>query len=207
MLLLLVSGGHTEIVYVGKEFSYHTLGRTLDDACGEAFDKVAKIMGLPYPGGPYVEKFAERGVKGAVKLPIPRPKPFHFSYAGLKTAVLYYTKENPEYKKEDVAMAFQEAALDHLVEIVEQAVAHTKVKNLGIVGGVSANHRLRDKFRTFAQQRGVTLCIPDILQCTDNGVMIALAGAARFERFGPSPLSLDAVAREPLDAISLSARN
>ncbi|MBN2621122.1 tRNA (adenosine(37)-N6)-threonylcarbamoyltransferase complex transferase subunit TsaD [candidate division WOR-3 bacterium] len=202
MLVLIVSGGHTEIIRINNEFEYETLGRTLDDACGEAFDKVAKIMGLPYPGGPYIEKHAVQGSQSTVSLPVPRPKPFHFSYAGLKTAVLYYTRENPEYSREDVAAAFQEAALDHLVEVVEYAVVHTRIKNLGIVGGVSANARLREKFSELARRTAITLYIPEILHCTDNGVMIALAGAARFVRFGRSPLCLDAVARESLDTIS-----
>lgn len=203
MLVLLVSGGHTEIVRVNHEFEYETLGRTLDDACGEAFDKVAKIMGLPYPGGPYVEKYAREGVKGCVAMPVPRPRPFSFSYAGLKTAVLYYTRENPGCRREDLALAFQEAALDHLIEVTARAIEHTHAKVLGIVGGVSANERLREKFRELSRRTGIALHIPDIMQCTDNGVMIARAGTARFTRYGPSPLSLDAVAREPLDAISV----
>ncbi len=201
-LVLIVSGGHTELVIVKKEFNYQLLGKTTDDACGEAFDKVAKLMGLPYPGGPYVEKEAVNGRLGAVRLPVPKPKGFNFSYAGLKTAVLYYARENPEYNREDMAANFQESALEHLVQVVERALVSQKVKHLGIVGGVSANKRLREKFNRLAEKLSVKLHIPDTQHCTDNGVMIALAGARRFTKFGPSDLSVDAVAREGLEQIA-----
>lgn len=207
MLMLLVSGGHTEIVMVTEPFNYYTIGKTLDDACGEAFDKVAKLMGLPYPGGPYIEKYAFQGNVQAVSFPVPQPKLFNFSYAGLKTAVLYHTKEHTEYRKEDVAAAFQEAALGHLIQVVEQAVTKYAIKCLGVAGGVSSNKRLREKCRQLAEQQNIQLLIPDLQQCTDNGAMIALAGAERYKRFGPSPLSLDAVAREPMDEISLGTKN
>jgi N6-L-threonylcarbamoyladenine synthase len=207
MLMLLVSGGHTEIVEVQRPFAYRTVGKTLDDACGEAFDKVAKIMGLPYPGGPYIEKYALEGNIKAVKLPIPKPKLFNFSYAGLKTAVLYHTREHPHYKKEDVAAAFQEAALEHLVQVVDLAINELPVKSLGVVGGVSANSQLREKCTQLAGRHGIRLLIPDIQQCTDNGAMIALAGTERIKKFGPSPLHLDAIAREPMDKISVGTRN
>ncbi len=204
-LVLTVSGGHTEVVFIEDEFVYRTLGRTTDDACGEAFDKVAKLLGLPYPGGPYIEKYARRGTVGAVTLPVPRPKKLSFSYAGLKTAVLYYVRDNPDYEPHDVAANFQESALQHLVEVVDKALEMTGVKHLGVVGGVSANLWLREKFRALAKRRQVTLHIPDIQYCTDNGAMIALAGERRFQRFGASDLTVDAVAREALDDIASSA--
>ncbi len=200
-LVLLVSGGHTELVLVKKEFDYHTLGKTTDDACGEAFDKVAKLMGLPYPGGPYIEKEAIHGRLGSVKFPVPKPKAFNFSYAGLKTAVLYYTRDNPDYNRGDVAINFQESALEHLVQVVKRALESTKIRHLGIVGGVSANMKLREKFNRLAQLVNIKLYIPDAQHCTDNGVMIALAGAHRFKKSCPSDLSVDAVAREGLEQI------
>lgn len=201
-LVLLVSGGHTELVLVKEEFQYQTLGRTLDDACGEAFDKVAKLLGLPYPGGPYIEKHAQSGSAGNVRLPVPKPGAFSFSYAGLKTAVLYYIKDHPGYDPDDVAASFQESALEHLVQVTERALEHTGVEHLGIVGGVSVNSRLRERFSELAQRKNIRLYLPDILHCTDNGVMIARAGAARFKRYGPSTLAVDAVAREALDALT-----
>ncbi|MEO0136556.1 MAG: tRNA (adenosine(37)-N6)-threonylcarbamoyltransferase complex transferase subunit TsaD [candidate division WOR-3 bacterium] len=201
-LVLLVSGGHTELIYVKKEFKYQTLGRTLDDACGEAFDKVAKMLGLPYPGGPYIEKLAKEGNKNKIKFPVPKPQGFNFSYAGLKTAVLYYLRDNPDYRAHDVAAAFQETALEHLVQVSKRAIEYTKVKHFGIVGGVSVNSRLKEKFQELTELLGVRLLIPDLQFCTDNGAMIALAGRCRYEKFGPSDLSIDAVAREPLEMIS-----
>jgi N6-L-threonylcarbamoyladenine synthase len=201
-LVLLVSGGHTQIVMVEKPFCYQTIGQTLDDACGEAFDKVAKLLGLPYPGGPYIEKQARNGKLGAIDFPIPQPKGMDFSYAGLKTAVLYYTRDNPNYDMNDVAANFQEAALQHLVEVVGEALKNTGVEYLGLAGGVTVNRKLRDKFGDLTQKMGVALLLPEIQYCTDNGVMIARAGAERFNRFGPSDLSVDAVAREKLEDIT-----
>ncbi|MCK4250821.1 tRNA (adenosine(37)-N6)-threonylcarbamoyltransferase complex transferase subunit TsaD [candidate division WOR-3 bacterium] len=200
-LVLLVSGGHTEVVLVRKEFDYETLGKTVDDACGEAFDKVAKLLGFPYPGGPYIEEHAKDGRLSAIKFPVPKPKEFNFSYAGLKTAVLYYTRDNPNYMRDDVAVNFQEVAIEHLIQVVSRAIESTKVKYFGIVGGVSVNKRLRHRFSLLAKEMGIRLHIPGLQHCTDNGVMIALAGAQRFEKFGPSDLSVDAVAREALDKI------
>ncbi|KPJ72106.1 hypothetical protein AMJ52_07405, partial [candidate division TA06 bacterium DG_78] len=200
-LVLLVSGGHTEIVLVRNEFEYKTLGKTVDDACGEAFDKVAKLLGFPYPGGPYIEKAAKQGTIKKVKLPVPKPKGYNFSYAGLKTAVLYYTRDNPEYDRNDVATNFQEVAIEHLAQVTMRAVVATGVKHLGIVGGVSVNKRLRDRFLTLSHKIGIEVFIPDVHYCTDNGAMIALAGARRFKRYGASGLLVDAVSREPLDKI------
>jgi N6-L-threonylcarbamoyladenine synthase len=200
-LVLLVSGGHTEIIQVKREFAYKTLGRTLDDACGEAFDKVAKMLKLPYPGGPYVEKTAKQGRIGAIKFPVPRPKGLSFSYAGLKTAVLYYLKENPGYDVNDVTANFQESALDHLVQTTKNALQKTRARTLGIVGGVSANKRLAEKFAELAEKMRIRLFIPELQYCTDNGAMIALAAERRFKRSGPSALDIDAVAREALENI------
>ncbi|UCD20129.1 MAG: tRNA (adenosine(37)-N6)-threonylcarbamoyltransferase complex transferase subunit TsaD [candidate division WOR-3 bacterium] len=201
-LVLIVSGGHTEIVLVREPFHYITLGRTLDDACGEAFDKVAKLMGLPYPGGPYIEKRAAKGKRGAIDFPVPRPDGLSFSYAGLKTAVLYYTRDNPRYDVNDVAANFQEVALEHLVEVAERAMSETGVKDLGLVGGVTVNRRLRDKFSALAENMSIHLHVSPVQFCTDNAAMIARAGMERFKRFGPSDLVIDVVARERLEDIT-----
>jgi N6-L-threonylcarbamoyladenine synthase len=202
-LVLLVSGGHTEIVLVRSEFVYESLARTADDACGEAFDKVAKLIGLPYPGGPYVEKAARGGRIGAVRFPIPRPKRLSFSYSGLKTAVLYHLRDHPGFNRNDIAANFQEAALDHLVEVTRRARSETGVRDLGIVGGVSANARLHEKFKTLARECRINLLIPRLQFCTDNGAMIARAGTARFKKFGGSDINTDAVARQYLEEIGL----
>jgi len=200
-LVLLVSGGHTEIMLVKKEFIYETLAQTADDACGEAFDKVAKLIGLPYPGGPYIEKAAHVGRVGAIRFPIPRPKSMGFSYSGLKTAVLYYIRDNPGYDKNDIAANFQEAALDHLVEVSRRALEKTGVRFMGIVGGVSANTRLHEKFKELTRDSGVTLLVPGPQYCTDNGAMIARAGLARYEKYGASNINTDAFARQSLEEI------
>lgn len=200
-LVLIVSGGHTEIILVEQPFSYRTLGRTLDDACGEAFDKVAKLMGLPYPGGPYIEGRAKIGAIGNIEFPVPHPDGLSFSYAGLKTAVLYYTRDNPQYNIDDVAANFQESALEHLTQVTEKAVRQTGVKDLGLVGGVTVNARLREKFHDLAKRIGVLLHLAPAQYCTDNGAMIALAGRERFRRFGPSDLSIDVIARERLEEL------
>lgn len=197
-LVLLVSGGHTELILVEREFQYKTLGRTLDDACGEAFDKVAKMLGLPYPGGPYIESLAEKGNRGSIKFPVPKPKRFDFSYAGLKTAVLYYLKDNKNYNINDIAASFQESALEHLLQVSKIAIGYTRVKDFGIVGGVSVNKRLKEKFQELSKLMGFRLYIPDIEFCTDNGAMIALAGYRRYKKFGPSDIDIDALARKGL---------
>jgi N6-L-threonylcarbamoyladenine synthase len=202
-LVLLVSGGHTEVVLIEKEFTYKTLGKTMDDACGEAFDKVAKMIDLPYPGGPYIEKAAESGRINAIKFPVPKPKLYNFSYSGLKTAVLYYTRDNPDYIRADIAANFQDAALEHLIQVIVQAIDLTGVKDLGIVGGVSVNRVLRKKFKDLGAKMHFNVHTPDIQYCTDNAVMIALAGAERYQAFGPSDLDIDAVSREALDAITI----
>jgi N6-L-threonylcarbamoyladenine synthase len=202
-LVLLVSGGHTEVIMVKEKFVYQTIGKTVDDACGEAFDKVAKMIGLPYPGGPYIEREARKGKIGAVKFSVPRPKLYNFSYSGLKTAVLYHTRDNPEYDRCDIAANFQEIAIEHLIQVVSKAIESTKVSSLGIVGGVSVNSRLREKFNSLAERMHFSLHIPDIQYCTDNAVMVAFAGADRFKEFGSSDLSVDAVSREALDVIGV----
>jgi N6-L-threonylcarbamoyladenine synthase len=200
-LVLIVSGGHTEIVLVRSEFVYESRARTADDACGEAFDKVAKLIGLPYPGGPYIEKAARDGRIGAVRFPVPRPKRLGFSYSGLKTAVLYHVRDNPGFDRNDIAANFQEAALDHLVEVTRRALSETGVRDLGIVGGVSANKRLHEKFKCLARERSLNLLIPSFQFCTDNGAMIARAGKARFMKYGGSDINTDAVARQYLEDI------
>ncbi len=200
-LVMIVSGGHTEIVLVEKEFKYQTLGRTLDDACGEAFDKVAKMLGLPYPGGPYIEKYAKKGNPDKIRFPVPKPKGFNFSYAGLKTAVMYYIRDRKDHNINDVAASFQESALEHLVQVAKRAIEYTKVRALGVVGGVSVNSRLVEKFRQLAGEHRLALFVPEPQFCTDNGAMIALAGTKRFKAFGPSDLGIDAVAREDLEKI------
>ncbi|MGU7782921.1 tRNA (adenosine(37)-N6)-threonylcarbamoyltransferase complex transferase subunit TsaD [Burkholderia sp. PU8-34] len=191
---LLVSGGHTQLMRVTDVGVYETLGETLDDAAGEAFDKTAKLIGLGYPGGPEVSKLAETGTPGAVVLPRPmlHSGDLDFSFSGLKTAVLTQMKKFEAAKlsgaaleraKADLARGFVDAAVDVLVAKSLAALKKTKLKRLVVAGGVGANRQLRTALSAAAQKRGFDVHYPDLALCTDNGAMIALAGALRLARW------------------------
>ncbi|MBB3256967.1 N6-L-threonylcarbamoyladenine synthase [Paraburkholderia bannensis] len=186
---LLVSGGHTQLMRVTDVGEYETLGETLDDAAGEAFDKTAKLLGLGYPGGPEVSRLAEFGTPGAIELPRPmlHSGDLDFSFSGLKTAVLTHVKKlGPnigEQGKADIARGFVDAAVDVLAAKSLAALKKTKMKRLVVAGGVGANKQLREKLSAAAQKRGFEVHYPDLSLCTDNGAMIALAGALRLQRW------------------------
>lgn len=185
---LLVSGGHTQLVAVQAIGKYTVIGESLDDAAGEAFDKVAKMLGLPYPGGPYVAKLAQQGAAGRFIFPRPmtnRPG-LDFSFSGLKTFTLNtvqaHTHDNllDEQTKADIAHAFQEAVVATMVIKCRRAFTHTGMKTLVIAGGVSANTRLRAELAILAQEEKGQLYYPHLKYCTDNGAMIAYAGCQRL---------------------------
>lgn len=186
---LLVSGGHTQLMRVTDVGEYETLGETLDDAAGEAFDKTAKLLGLGYPGGPEVSRLAEFGTPGAVELPRPmlHSGDLDFSFSGLKTAVLTHVKRLGtnvcEQDKADLARGFVDAAVEVLAAKSLAALKRTKLKRLVVAGGVGANKQLRATLSAAAQKRGFEVHYPDLSLCTDNGAMIALAGAMRLERW------------------------
>jgi len=186
---LLVSGGHTQLMRVSDVGVYETLGETLDDAAGEAFDKTAKLLGLGYPGGPEVSRLAEFGTPGAIELPRPmlHSGDLDFSFSGLKTAVLTHVKKlGPnicEQGKADIARGFVDAAVDVLAAKSIAALKRTKMKRLVVAGGVGANKQLRETLSAAAQKRGFEVHYPDLSLCTDNGAMIALAGALRLARW------------------------
>ncbi|HTH73739.1 tRNA (adenosine(37)-N6)-threonylcarbamoyltransferase complex transferase subunit TsaD [Trinickia sp.] len=186
---LLVSGGHTQLMRVTDVGIYETLGETLDDAAGEAFDKTAKLLGLGYPGGPEVSRLAEYGTPGAVTLPRPmlHSGDLDFSFSGLKTAVLTQTKQLGanvcEQSKADLARGFVDAAVEVLVAKSLAALKKTRLKRLVVAGGVGANRQLRDALSAAAKKRGFDVHYPDLSLCTDNGAMIALAGALRLQRW------------------------
>jgi len=186
---LLVSGGHTQLMRVADVGVYETLGETLDDAAGEAFDKTAKLLGLGYPGGPEVSRLADYGTPGAVTLPRPmlHSGDLDFSFSGLKTAVLTQTKQLGanvcEQAKADLARGFVDAAVDVLVGKSLAALKKTRLKRLVVAGGVGANRQLRDALTAAAKKRGFDVHYPDLALCTDNGAMIALAGALRLQRW------------------------
>lgn len=183
-IALLVSGGHTQIMCVTRVGHYELMGESLDDAAGEAFDKTAQLLGLGYPGGPAVAQLAEQGTLGRFKLPRPmlNSGDFAFSFSGLKTAVLTAVRERPlsAQDKADLAAEFQEAATEVLATKALAACRERQLSTLVVAGGVGANKRLRERLDAAAKKQGVRVCYPEMALCTDNGAMIAFAGAQRL---------------------------
>lgn len=182
---LLVSGGHSQLVAVDAIGRYRLLGDTLDDAAGEAFDKSAKLMGLPYPGGPQLAALAQQGNPGRYRFPRPmtdRPG-LDFSFSGLKTQVLlaWRDSDQSDTTRADIARGFEDAVVDTLAIKCERALDAAGSKVLVVAGGVGANRRLREKLQAMAAKRGGRVCFPRPELCTDNGAMIAFAGALRLE--------------------------
>jgi N6-L-threonylcarbamoyladenine synthase len=198
-LLLLVSGGHCQLLVVEGVGKFRRLGTTIDDALGEAFDKTAKILGLDYPGGPAVEQMALQGQAGKVSLPRPLLGSIepHFSFAGLKSAVMR-AKQGGQHRDADIAAAFQQAAIDCVIDRTRRAFAHAgAVTALVVAGGVAANRAVRAALEALAGEHGLPFIAPPLALCTDNAAMIAWAG---IERLGQSdPLDFVARPRWPLD--------
>ena len=207
-MLLLVSGGHCQLLLVEGVGAYRRLATTIDDAAGEAFDKTAKLLGLGYPGGPAVERAAAAGNPRAV--PLPRPlvgsdEP-HFSFAGLKSAVLR-AAESGRHSVEDLAASFQQAVVDCLADRTQRALASApQATALVVAGGVAANTPIRTGLMDLAGARGLPFVAPPLWLCTDNAAMIAWAGALRFEAGLVDPLDVPARARWPLDPTAERAR-
>ena len=199
-LLLLVSGGHCQLLEVRGVGSYRRLATTIDDAAGEAFDKAAKLLGLTYPGGPAIEELAKRGDSTAV--PLPRPlvgssEP-HFSFAGLKSAVQRAVASG-DFKPEDIAASFQQAVVDCLIDRTSLALRNSSAPTLVVAGGVAANQAIRSALAGLAQREGRAFSVPPQWLCTDNAAMIAWAGAERFGAGDCDGLDVPARARWPLD--------
>lgn len=187
LLCLTVSGGHTQIVQVNSHFEMFVLGRTIDDAAGEAFDKAAKIMGLPYPGGPLIDKYAKNGDATAFSFARPNISGLDFSFSGLKTSFLYFLRdqliENPDFieqNKADLSASIQKAIVDALMDKLMKAVKQTGIKTVAVAGGVSANSALRAAFLERQKQGVWKAFIPDFQFTTDNAAMIAVAGYFKF---------------------------
>jgi N6-L-threonylcarbamoyladenine synthase len=193
--VLVASGGHTFLAHVERPQSYVTLGSTLDDAAGEAFDKGARILGLGYPGGPLIQSAAEGGDRHAFAFPRSYPGDYDFSFSGLKTSLLYKVRDIGTERLADLAASYQEAIVDALATRVRKAMVDQRCERFAIGGGVAANRPLRERLTTLAEELGVKLWIPGFELCTDNAAMIA--GAARFLDPLPYPeyLALDAAAR------------
>jgi N6-L-threonylcarbamoyladenine synthase len=208
-LALLVSGGHTLLAAVHGVGQYRILGTSVDDAAGEAFDKTAKLLGLPYPGGPALAKLAQSGRQGRFKFPRPmldRPG-LDFSFSGLKTAVVVATRgiELDDATRADVAADFQQAVVDTLVAKCRRALEQTGFDALVVAGGVGANRELRQALADLGAKIGVTVSYPRPSFCTDNAAMIAYAGWCRLVAGESDGLSIRATARWPLDTLRAPA--
>ena len=186
-LALTISGGHTQIILVKDYFDMEVLGETLDDAVGEAFDKSAKILGFPYPGGPLIDKFAGDGNPLAFEFPIPKVADLNFSFSGLKSSILYFiqkeTAKNPDFiatHKADICASIQHTIVEILMRKVKKAVTQTGVREIAIGGGVSANSGIRTALTNAAKKHGWTTHIPKFEYCTDNAAMIGIVGYLKY---------------------------
>lgn len=199
-IALIVSGGHTRLVYVKAPFQHEILGRTRDDAAGEAFDKIGKILNLPYPAGPVVDRLSRLGSPDFHTFPRSMINDgYDFSFSGLKTSVLYYTddksKEFMDKHLNDICASVSAAITDVLIAKLKRAVMDRGVKNVMIAGGVSANSMLREKAKAMAEESGLNLMSPSIEYCTDNAAMIAITGALKARENVFDDLSLKPFAR------------
>src|SRR6056297_1075656 len=197
---LIVSGGHTRLVYVDKAFNHELLGDTRDDAAGEAFDKIGKLLGLPYPAGPVVDELSKKGDPHFHDFPRSMiNKGLDFSFSGLKTSVLYYTQEKSEEfirdHIDDICASVSAAITDVLVKKLERAVKKRNVASLMLAGGVSANSMLRKKAESLSQRLGVPLMMPAMQYCTDNAAMIAITGALKVRENVTDDLKIKPFAR------------
>jgi tRNA N6-adenosine threonylcarbamoyltransferase len=199
-LCLIVSGGHTQVVQVGDEFDYCTLGRTRDDAAGEAFDKVGKLLGLGYPGGPEIDRRAALGDPTFVHFPRTHLKGVDFSFSGIKTSVLYYLRDFSTSDRSalldrhlnDICASFQAAVVEMLTRGLARAVRQTGVRAIAMAGGVSANSGLRGSLTKLSRKERLTLHTPELVYCMDNAAMIAVAGHHKLAAGRSSPLTLAA---------------
>lgn len=187
-LAMTISGGHTQIVKVSDYFEMEVIGQTIDDAVGEAFDKSAKILGLPYPGGPLLDKYAQQGNPKRFKFPKPKVGPMDFSFSGLKTSVLYFvereTAKNPDFVSEnmaDICASLQFTIVDYLMDKLKNAVKKTGIKEIAIGGGVSANSGIRNALKDAETKYGWKTHVPKLEYCTDNAAMIAIVGELKYK--------------------------
>ncbi|MGA2968217.1 MAG: tRNA (adenosine(37)-N6)-threonylcarbamoyltransferase complex transferase subunit TsaD [Acidimicrobiales bacterium] len=193
LLTLLVSGGHSLIVLQRGPGQHDVLGETIDDAAGEAYDKIARWLGLGYPGGPEIDRLAQEGSAGALKLPVSMTgADFDLSFSGLKTAVVRATQKHSEVALKDVAASFQAAVSEQLLRKLRGALEKYEVKGVALAGGVAANSLLRAGVTQLAQEFAIVCHLPTLAMCTDNAAMVAAAGLYRLSNGGASDLSLSA---------------
>jgi N6-L-threonylcarbamoyladenine synthase len=209
LVALIVSGGHTSLVLLDVEGHFSTVGATIDDAAGEAFDKIARFLGLPYPGGPEIDRLAREGARCAIAFPRAMPSTLDFSFSGLKTAVIRELRRREAVGElihlPDVAASFQEAVVDIAVRKTLTAARTHAVEHVTVVGGVAANSRLRERMADACRDADLRLLLPAPGLCTDNGAMIAAAGANRLFAGERSSLAIDADPNMPLGAFPVAA--
>lgn len=191
-LALIISGGHTHLVHIKGYEEFEIIGKTRDDAVGEAFDKVARVIGLGYPGGPKIDKLAKEG-KPNIELPKVNMEGLDFSFSGIKTAIINMHHKNPEINKADLAASFEESVSTILVEHVERAIKQIGLKKVVLAGGVSASIYIREKFKKLEQEKEIKVYYPEMKLCTDNAAMIASAGYYDYMAGKRSNLELNAV--------------
>jgi N6-L-threonylcarbamoyladenine synthase len=201
MLTVLVSGGHSALVWQRGPGDHEVLGETIDDAAGEAFDKVARWLGLGYPGGPVIDRLANTGDPTALSLPTSMVNEgFDLSFSGLKTAVVRQSQAHPEVTVPDVAASFQRAVAEQLLRKARQVIRSRDVRSLALAGGVAANSELRRGATALAEEYSLACHLPSLKMCTDNAAMIAAAGVHRLRVRGPSDFNTPADPNWPLEA-------
>ncbi len=191
-LCMIISGGHTHLVHIKNYNEFEILGKTRDDAIGEAFDKVARVIGLEYPGGPKIDKLAKEG-KPTIKLPETYFENLDFSFSGIKTAVLNLNHKNPDINKADLCASFELSATNVLIENTKKAIKNLKIDKIALAGGVSANSYIRERFLELEQELNIKVYYPELELCTDNAAMIASAGYYNYINGKISDLTLNAI--------------
>ncbi|MDP0493319.1 MAG: tRNA (adenosine(37)-N6)-threonylcarbamoyltransferase complex transferase subunit TsaD [Fusobacterium sp. JB021] len=206
-IALVVSGGHTNIIYIDKEYNFKNLGGTLDDAVGESYDKVARVLGIGYPGGPVIDKMYYEGNPNFLKITTPKVNDYDFSFSGIKTSVINYVNKmnmKKEYfKPEDLAASFQQKVVEILCKKTLKACEEYPVKNIIIAGGVAANSLLRKELKEKGEKKGIKVYYPSMKLCTDNGAMIALAAYYKIKNGYKEEinLTLNGIATLPIDKL------
>lgn len=191
-LCMMMSGGNTQIIHVKDYTSFEVLGKTRDDAVGEAFDKVARVIGLGYPGGPKIDKLAQTGTP-SINLPKTHLETLDFSFSGIKTAIINLHHKEPDINKADLAASFEKNVAEALVDNAKKAIIRTKMDKIVLAGGVSANTFIRKKFDELSEEKNIKIYYPELKLCTDNGAMIASAGYYEFVNGKVSGLDLNAI--------------
>ncbi len=191
-ICLIISGGHTHLVKINDYTDFEIIGRTKDDAIGEAYDKVARVVGLGYPGGPKIDKLAYEGTAN-IELPKSKIDGLNFSFSGIKTAVINLNHKNPNTNKADLCASFEKVTTEMLIENVREAVETTGIRKVVLAGGVSANSYIRKEFQTLGEKENIKIYYPELKLCTDNAAMIAAAGYYSYIAGRKSDLNLNAV--------------